>query len=338
MQCPKCGAEIDVSFASECPRCGVVFAKLSRPAPPPKSTATTSKRKDNRAALPWIIGTLVAIAMFIPRFISTSDGWYHDSVGYEQAISEHQRTHNPVLVYFYTDWCPHCRELERNVFSSPDFREHFASLIKVKINPESGHREHGLGKQFHIAGYPSLFVIDSESKPRRVPRYKDRHDFFAAIEGQYVGDAIQRGFSFLDRGKAVQAGGEFDRAILLNPNDPEPHYWKGCALLDSGRRVEAKYEFQTAIRLGPHAPSYDNLAWLAVDKRDWGEALDYATKLIAINPRYEQGRGYYLRAYAYSGMGKTFEAYQDAASACELGNKEACKMRDQLSQRAPQQQ
>lgn len=143
-----------------------------------------------------------------------------------------------MLVYFYTDWCPYCRSLD-GVFQSKNFRTRYASMVKVKINPETGWREHALADRFHI-------------------------------------------------------------------------------------------ELRNAVKEQPDVVAFDYLAWIALDKEDWSEALDWSRKLVEADPDYDHGRGYYLRAVARWHLGDTFEASRDADQGCSMGDKDACEIKAQL--------
>ena len=81
--------------------------------------------------------------------LRAENDWYHGADGYDRALAEHTALHKPMLVYFYTDWCLYCRSLD-GVFQSKNFRTRYASMVKVKINPETGWREHALADRFHI--------------------------------------------------------------------------------------------------------------------------------------------------------------------------------------------
>ena len=102
MQCPNCAVVVDGEFATECPRCGVVFSKFgSRHIPPPIAKSKPFPR------WPWfVVGVpvvLFSVCTFVTK-IRANRGWYQGAAGYEQGVAEHNTTHKPILVYFYTDW------------------------------------------------------------------------------------------------------------------------------------------------------------------------------------------------------------------------------------------
>jgi tetratricopeptide (TPR) repeat protein len=320
MRCPKCGTEVDIA-ATECPRCGVVFAKIASNGSPPSAQGKQPISSRSRV-LQWAIGCVIVIAALSSQLRKeyAEAGWYKGAAGYDRGMAEHNNMHRPMLVYFYTDWCPHCRDLERRAFSAREFRDRFASLIKVKVNTEGGSSERAVTHRYYSGRYiPAVFLVAEGTGPRLIPNYRDTAEFFAAIDGHDAGDAIESQRSLLDRGNAA-----------------EPHFLNGVALVNQGRRVEAAFEFQTSVQIRPNAQSYDYLAWLALEKADWGAAVDYAAKIIDIDPNYDHGRGYTLRAQAYRQMGKNFEASVDADRACNLGDKDACKFSEELrAKRSP---
>jgi len=63
-----------------------------------------------------------------------------------------------------------------------------------------------------------------------------------------------------------EAIAEFDKAIELNPSNPDYHNDKGIALYELGKYEEAIAEFDEAIELNPNNPLYHNNKGVALEK------------------------------------------------------------------------
>jgi thiol-disulfide isomerase/thioredoxin len=95
--------------------------------------------------------------------------WYEGATGYQKAMREAREDGTPVAVYFYTDWCGYCRQLDEGLLSTPRVQEPFRYLVKVKINPEKGQAERALADEYEVGGYPSFFILDSaDGEARKV--------------------------------------------------------------------------------------------------------------------------------------------------------------------------
>jgi thiol:disulfide interchange protein len=92
------------------------------------------------------------------RFPTT---WYEGHTGYQKALQEAKEDGTPLAVYFYTDWCGYCRQLDAELLSKPEVQQPFQYLVKVKINPERGQEERAIADQYGVTGYPSFFVLPS---------------------------------------------------------------------------------------------------------------------------------------------------------------------------------
>jgi len=98
----------------------------------------------------------IALVAALPRPARAS--WYEDAAGYEYALRRQRSDHVPVLVYFRTDWCPHCRVLD-GLLDMPEVRSRLSDYLKVRINPEHGAAERRLfEKEYGSRGYPALFL------------------------------------------------------------------------------------------------------------------------------------------------------------------------------------
>jgi thiol:disulfide interchange protein len=115
-----------------------------------------------------IVGVLagIALAAALPR--PACAAWYDDAAGYEYAVRRQRSDHTPVLVYFRTDWCPHCRALD-GLLDSPEVRSRLSDYLKVRVNPEHGAAERRLFEQeYGSRGYPALFLRTDGGSARRL--------------------------------------------------------------------------------------------------------------------------------------------------------------------------
>ena len=94
------------------------------------------------------------------------DRWLSDAAGYERAVQVQRELGLPLIVYFYTDWCPYCHGLQDQYFSTPQVKQYFKGVVRVKINPEHGRLEQQIADQYSVKGFPSFFVI---RKPSSLP-------------------------------------------------------------------------------------------------------------------------------------------------------------------------
>lgn len=115
----------------------------------------------------WTIGTsiLVIAVSFIVWQLgqfardTSLTHWYDGPAGYLQAVKQQQQTNQPMVVFFYTDWCQSCEQLRAEILSSEPFKAFSLKLLPVKINPEYGPTEQALADSFRVVGYPSFYVI-----------------------------------------------------------------------------------------------------------------------------------------------------------------------------------
>lgn len=105
------------------------------------------------------------------RFSTHSTEWYEGAEGYRQGLEHARLEGRPMAVYFRTDWCPYCRQLETSLLSTAEVENYLRYLVKVRINPEKGSVERQLASQYRVRGYPAFFVhVDVDQSPRKVSR------------------------------------------------------------------------------------------------------------------------------------------------------------------------
>lgn len=119
------------------------------------------KRKDFRYAIYFFsLWSVVCGLWSAPAF--AGEEWLEDAAGYEQGLTRAR----PIMLYFYTDWCPYCRRFEKNTLGSQAVQKSLSGFTWVRVNPEKGAREESLAQQFRVDGYPSVYLVAPGGKPK----------------------------------------------------------------------------------------------------------------------------------------------------------------------------
>lgn len=116
---------------------------------------------------------LALVALCAPSFSYAKDEvkW---QTNFNQALEQSQSNHKPIVLFFTgSDWCSWCSKLDHEVFETPEFNQAtkdkfiFVKLDfprKQKLDPALAAQNKQLQDKYHIKGYPSLVVIDSNQK------------------------------------------------------------------------------------------------------------------------------------------------------------------------------
>jgi thiol:disulfide interchange protein len=192
MVCPKCGFQIAPANATECASCGVILAKASqRFAPTPillRERAAPSPPARSSISLSHVVrlAIVVVAALYGWRFLSgkkaAADSWYEGAGGYERAVVEQKSSGKPIILYFHTEWCGYCKRLERDVFSTSTFGQKYASVLKVKVNPEKGSADHSLAERYGIRGFPTVFVVAGGTPTEPIVGFSDADWFYSRLQ------------------------------------------------------------------------------------------------------------------------------------------------------------
>ena len=93
-----------------------------------------------------------------------------DLAGQSQAKAEHKLV---LMDFTGSDWCPPCKQLKKNVFSSEGFATFAkANLVLVEVDfprakkqsAELKKANQALSEKFAIEAYPTVIVLSSEGK------------------------------------------------------------------------------------------------------------------------------------------------------------------------------
>jgi protein disulfide-isomerase len=103
-------------------------------------------------------------------------GWLED---YKKAQQEAKASNKLLLLDFTgSDWCGFCIQLDKDVFSQPNFKEYAnKNLVLLEIDfprpggsrwqaqaPELRKQNQALAQQYQVQGFPTLVVLDGDGQ------------------------------------------------------------------------------------------------------------------------------------------------------------------------------
>ncbi|HVS12490.1 MAG TPA: thioredoxin family protein [Thermoanaerobaculia bacterium] len=123
-----------------------------------------------RALAPLFFFAILAI-LALAALAVASDGpapdfssWLEDAEGMLEAARRFEQEARPMFVYFYTDWCPYCRQFERDLLSADLVEDYIDGIVAVRVNPENGPAEAEISRRYGVQGFPMLFMLSPGSK------------------------------------------------------------------------------------------------------------------------------------------------------------------------------
>ncbi|MBU0987134.1 MAG: thioredoxin family protein [Proteobacteria bacterium] len=101
--------------------------------------------------------------------------WYRYDIGIDLAAAQKKK----ILVYFYTQWCPYCKKMDREVFSDPAVISFLnENFISIKVDMD---KQKKLAVAFNVRGVPAnWFLSDKGEKIGNIPGYV-RTDMFMKL-------------------------------------------------------------------------------------------------------------------------------------------------------------
>ncbi|HEV3392290.1 MAG TPA: thioredoxin family protein [Chthoniobacterales bacterium] len=114
---------------------------------------------------------LIALGLICAASARAELAWITD---YKRAQDEAKASHKLVLLEFTgSDWCGYCFQLDRVIFSQPEFKDYAnKNLVLVEIDfprrkaqsAETKKQNAELAERYQIDGFPTLVVLNGEGK------------------------------------------------------------------------------------------------------------------------------------------------------------------------------
>jgi thiol:disulfide interchange protein len=112
-------------------------------------TMTTTRSRIVRPLMRLVLLASVAIGLASPAL---GGGDWNDTKikwrTYEDGLAEAKKSKKPVLLVFYTEWCPHCTNYSK-VFHDPKVVEKSKEFVMIRLDSD---QNKDLGKKFALDG------------------------------------------------------------------------------------------------------------------------------------------------------------------------------------------
>lgn len=155
----------------------------------------------------------------------------------------------------------------------------------------------GLADSYGLLGFQSALPREYFPKAREAAQKALQLD-----EGLAEAQTTLAMVSALYEWNWVAAEAQFRRAIELNRGYATAHHWYGVHLGAQGRLDEASRELSLALGLDPLSPVVNlNVAYPALYRRRYREALGLFDKAVALNPSFAPAHAERMSAYALDG-------------------------------------
>lgn len=151
----------------------------------------------------------------------------------------------------------------------------------------------------------SLFIMAGKIKLMENDLVGAARDFEKAVQlNPDDPDAhMKKGEAYYELGQFETAASDYDRAIQLQPVNPHAYYNKGNALFFMDEEDEASQSYTIAVEQKPDfANALNNQASIQINRGNFARAVEHLTRAIEQQPSY--AFSYFNLARAYKAMGK----------------------------------
>jgi thioredoxin-related protein len=105
-----------------------------------------------------LLALIVGLAATTPVAAAppASDGWLEDLA---TARARAKAESKPILVDLWADWCTWCKRLEKDVFSTPAFRQYTNGFVLLRVDTEDGAEGSRLMEDYEVETLPTTLIL-----------------------------------------------------------------------------------------------------------------------------------------------------------------------------------
>jgi thioredoxin-related protein len=204
-----------------------------------------------------LVAALALLALAAPAAPATSapkasGGRWHSKLADAQA--EARKSGKYLFVDLYAEWCGWCKQLERNVFSTPRFQQYASKFVLLRVDTEDRAEGTELQNRYGAETLPTTLVLTPEmvlaakiggyaATETYIQKTEQQLAVFAALERRYrelatSSDALAvraAAESWHERGDGKRAAALYRRLGAIGGMKPDEAAWTGYLLADSLR-------------------------------------------------------------------------------------------------------
>lgn len=123
-------------------------------------------KKTKLASVIMLILYSISLWICSPAFSLDSISWHK----YKEGMELGKNGRKKVFLYFYTDWCEYCKDMEKITFKDRSVIDLLNSgFIPVRVNAD---KEKGAASDYNISGLPSnWFITENGENISNLPGY-----------------------------------------------------------------------------------------------------------------------------------------------------------------------
>jgi thioredoxin-related protein len=163
-----------------------------------------------------LLALIVGLAATTPVAAAppASDGWLEDLAA---ARARAKAENKAILVDLWADWCTWCKRLEKDVFSTPAFRQYTSGFVLLRVDTEDGAEGSRLMEDYEVETLPTTLILTHDLiKMGELQGYLPVAPYVQSLALETaMFDALVRSYDAHRRGAPIRpSGGAADDAVL----------------------------------------------------------------------------------------------------------------------------